>query len=310
MQRTSVICSVIWRAGRGAVALVLALATLVAFAGPAWADTHMDESFSEDGARILNRTSKNDEARSLAFRSDGSVVLGGWDDNNHSSWKALRMVTIAIAADGTGSGPFCGSSSCDPKTDRKTWSPLTDSAEEVLLLSDGRYAFVGHAGDSGNKYDCVVVVRDTDASLDTSFASNGKSDVRFSTSENDQCYAGALQSDGKIVVGGWVYTSSSTGRNLALARVNPSDGSLDTSFGSGGKVVYNAGGNGEHIKAIDVQPDGKILVAGTTNAGTSGSTTKPGYPSSGNAGKSRGPSCRKEVAPPPHPPLLGKRATT
>jgi len=33
MQRTSVICSVIWRAGRGAVALVLALATLVAFAG-------------------------------------------------------------------------------------------------------------------------------------------------------------------------------------------------------------------------------------------------------------------------------------
>ncbi|MCP4915293.1 MAG: hypothetical protein GY913_00075, partial [Proteobacteria bacterium] len=226
-----------------------------------------DESFSDDGARILNRTSKNDEARSLAFRSDGSVVLGGWDDNNHSSWKALRMVTFAIAADGTGSGPFCGSSSCDPKTDRMAWSPLTDSAEEVLLLSDGRYAFVGHAGDSINRYDCVVVVRDTDASLDTSFAGNGKSDVRFSASQNDQCYAGALQSDGKILAGGWVFASSTTGRrNLALARINPSDGSLDTSFGSGGKVTYNAGGAGEHIKAIDVQPDGKILVAGTTNA--------------------------------------------
>ncbi|MCP4852680.1 MAG: hypothetical protein GY900_13230, partial [Actinomycetia bacterium] len=274
MQRTSVI----WRAGRGAVALVLALATLVAFAGPAWADTHMDESFSDDGARIFNRTSKNDEARSLAFRSDGSVVVGGWDDNNHSSWKALRMVTIAIAADGTGSGPFSSShpgvatpwtqtaDGANPQTDRHFWSPLTDSAEEVLLLSDGRYAFVGHAGDSINKYDCVVMVRKADAFLDNNFSGNGKKSVRFSTSNNDQCYAGALQSDDKILVGGWVYTSSSTGRNLALARINPSDGSFDTSFGSGGKVTYNAGGNGEHIKAIDVQPDGKILVAGTTNA--------------------------------------------
>ncbi|MDP6160799.1 MAG: delta-60 repeat domain-containing protein, partial [Acidimicrobiales bacterium] len=274
MQRTSVI----WRAGKGAVALMLALATLVAFAGPAWADTHMDESFSDDGARIFNRTSKNDEARSLAFRSDGSVVVGGWDDNNHSSWKALRMVTIAIAADGTGSGPFSSShpgvatpwtqtaDGANPQTDRHFWSPLTDSAEEVLLLSDGRYAFVGHAGDSINKYDCVVMVRKADAFLDNNFSGNGKKSVRFSTSNNDQCYAGALQSDDKILVGGWVYTSSSTGRNLALARINPSDGSFDTSFGSGGKVTYNAGGNGEHIKAIDVQPDGKILVAGTTNA--------------------------------------------
>ncbi|MEO2155976.1 MAG: delta-60 repeat domain-containing protein, partial [Acidimicrobiales bacterium] len=252
---------------RAVTALMLVLVTLLVATAPAQAQTandDLDDSFSDDGARIFNRTSKNDEARSLAFRSDGSVVVGGWDDNNHSSWKALRMVTIAIAADGTGSGPF--SSSHNPQTDREFWSPLTDSAEEVLLLSDGRYAFVGHAGDSGNKYDCVVMVRGTDAFRDDSFSGNGKKSVRFSTSENDQCYAGALQSDGKILVGGWVYTSSSTGRNLALARINPSDGSFDTSFGSGGKVIYNAGGGGEHIKAIDVQPDGKILVAGTTNA--------------------------------------------
>ena len=68
-----------------------------------------------------------------------------------------------------------------------------------------------------------------------------------------------------------MYTSAANGWDLALARLNSSNGWLDTSFGSGGKVIHNAGGGGEHIKAIDVQDDGKIVVAGSTNAGTDGS---------------------------------------
>ncbi|MDG2427805.1 MAG: delta-60 repeat domain-containing protein, partial [Acidimicrobiales bacterium] len=247
---------------------MLALVALLAFAAPAWADTHLDTSFSDDGYRTQNRTAGNDEARSLAFRSDGSVVVGGWDDNNQSKAAALRMVTIGFAADGGGGGPF--SSSHSPQTDREFWSGKTDSAEEVLLLADGRYAFVGHAGSStsvsGGNYECVVMVRGADAFRDNSFAGNGKLFVSFHGSNNDRCYAGALQDDGKILVGGWVYTSGANGRDLALARVDPSDGTLDASFGSSGKVIYNAGGGGENIKAIDVQADGKILVAGTTNA--------------------------------------------
>ena len=120
-------------------------------------------------------------------------------------------------------------------------------------------------------YDCGVMVRDTDTTLDDTFSGNGKKFIEFSAANNEKCYAGALQDDGKILIGGWVYTSAANGWDLALARVNSSDGSFDTSFGSGGKVIHNAGGGGEHIKAIDVQDDGKILVAGATNAGTDGS---------------------------------------
>ena len=255
----------------GLLGLLGVLAVLL-FATPAWAaDGDLDTTFSGDGWRKQNRTAKNDEARSLAFRSDGSVVVAGWDDNNHSSAAALRMVTIAFTAAGGGDGPF--SSSHSPKTDREFWSPLTDSAEEVLLLSDGRYAFVGYAGthatNANKDYDCVVMVRGTNAFRDNSFAGNGKKFIEFSAANNEKCYAGALQSDDKILVGGWVYTSGANGWDLALARVNSSDGTLDTSFGSSGKVIYNAGGGGELITAIDVQDDGKILVAGTTNsAGT------------------------------------------
>ena len=226
-----------------ATALVLGLVTFLVFTTPAWAaDGDLDTSFSDDGYRTQNRTSKNDEARSLAFRSDGSVVVGGWDDNNHSKAAALRMVTIAFAADGDGDGPF--SSSHDPKTDREFWSGKTDSAEEVLLLADGRYAFVGHAGSStstsGGNYECVVMVRGSNAFRDNSFAGDGKMFVSFHASNNDRCYAGALQADGKILVGGWVYTSGANGWDLALARVDPSNGTLDTGFGSSGKEIGRA----------------------------------------------------------------------
>ena len=217
--------TVIRYAARGGAVSALALATLLAFAAPAWAaDGDLDTSFSDDGYRTQNRTAKNDEARSLAFRSDGSVVVGGWDDNNQSSAVALRMVTIAFTAAGGGDGPF--SSGHNPQTDREFWSPKTDSAEEVLLLADGRYAFLGYAGTtttgSGGDYDCVVMVRGDDAFRDDSFAGNGKLFIEFHATRNEKCHAGALQADGKILIGGWVNSSAAIwhwpGSTLRTAR--------------------------------------------------------------------------------------------
>ncbi|MBJ31530.1 MAG: hypothetical protein CL466_08980, partial [Acidimicrobiaceae bacterium] len=89
------------RSLRAVLVAVLAVLSVLSFATPAWAaDGDLDTTFSDDGWRKQNRTAKNDEARSLAFRSDGSVVVAGWDDNNHSSAAALRMVTIAFTAAG------------------------------------------------------------------------------------------------------------------------------------------------------------------------------------------------------------------
>ena len=46
----------------------------------------------------------------------------------------------------------------------------------------------------------------------------------------------AVQSDGKIVLAGSTYKGGVSGYDFALARLN-SDGSLDTSFGTGGQVT-------------------------------------------------------------------------
>lgn len=96
--------------------------------------------------------------------------------------------------------------------------------------------------------------------LDASFGTAGVASYEFGGSDNTvNCVA--LQRDGKIVVGGGI------ANGFGLARFQ-SDGSLDTTFGSGGVVTtrlpgplgYNVGA----VEAVALLPDGKIVVAGTS----------------------------------------------
>ena len=76
----------------------------------------------------------------------------------------------------------------------------------------------------------------------------------------------AIQSDGKIVAVGWGL------HDFAVARYN-TNGSLDTTFGTGGKVETDFGQqNEDDAYALAIQPDGKIVVVGDT-AVTVGSVT-------------------------------------
>ena len=68
----------------------------------------------------------------------------------------------------------------------------------------------------------------------------------------------ALQDDGKILVAGYTLTGGSD-NDFSLARYNP-DGTLDTSFGSGGYVVEDLGSIVDKAYSVAIQDDGKILV--------------------------------------------------
>lgn len=68
---------------------------------------------------------------------------------------------------------------------------------------------------------------------------------------------------GKLVVAGSTYLSSQkTDRDFAVVRYNV-DGSLDTTFGSGGKITTSIGQD-DISKGVVIQADGKIVVGGTT----------------------------------------------
>jgi uncharacterized delta-60 repeat protein len=75
----------------------------------------------------------------------------------------------------------------------------------------------------------------------------------------------AVQPDGKVVMGGSASVPGAVA--FGVARFNP-DGSLDTSFGSGGRVFANPFGRSVNFEGLALQPDGKIVVGGTVDFGT------------------------------------------
>lgn len=95
--------------------------------------------------------------------------------------------------------------------------------------------------------------------LDKTFASTGKI-VRSITPGFDFTTATAVQTDGKILVTGYVSNGSV---DFMLLRFNM-NGTLDTAFGDSGTVISDFG-KSEIAMAMVLQPDGKIILAGQAN---------------------------------------------
>src|SRR6266550_3477870 len=95
--------------------------------------------------------------------------------------------------------------------------------------------------------------------IDSSFGSGGKTATDFSGTSEDEAYALAIQPDGRVVVSGSTQPANQYGPRGALARYNL-NGTLDSSFGNGGKVIATTGSNLGF--AVAVQSNGKILTTG------------------------------------------------
>jgi len=100
-----------------------------------------------------------------------------------------------------------------------------------------------------------------DGDLDPTFGTDGKVLTDFDHS-TDIANAVAIQADGKLVVVGTTYQDNDfSDEDFAVARYNP-DGTLDKTFGVGGKVQTDFPGLAAVASSVVVQPDGKMVVAG------------------------------------------------
>lgn len=137
------------------------------------------------------------------------------------------------------------------------------SISGVAVQGDRKIVVAGHARTSGINFSdtSFAVARfNPDGTLDTTFGSSaGRVLIGFNNFDNA---AGlVLQSDGRIVVAGFTAATSSGTRSLALARLTPT-GALDLTFGTSGRVTRSIGSGGT-ITAVAIQPNGRILVAGS-----------------------------------------------
>jgi len=130
-------------------------------------------------------------------------------------------------------------------------------ASGVIIQSDSKIIAFGSAFDEPARVRYIALARyNNDGTPDSGFGPGGRA-----TAVGNMVNAGAIQSDGKIVVA-WVDGTFATGSDFALARFN-SDGSLDTAFGTNGKVTTDFFGKQDIPRAVAIQSNGKIVVVGS-----------------------------------------------
>ena len=108
--------------------------------------------------------------------------------------------------------------------------------------------------------DFAVARYNADGTLDTTFGAGGRVRTDFPGLAAVPS-AVVIQADGKIVVAGGAFPLFTFLGNFELVRYNP-NGSLDRSFGNGG-IVTTTFPEGSYASAVALQPDGKIVAAGT-----------------------------------------------
>ena len=144
------------------------------------------------------------------------------------------------------------------------FSGRNDEALAMAVQPDGKIVAAGIAQNSSGVYAFGLARYNTDGSLDSGFGIGGKVTTQFfgtSPTTPDFAYCVLIQSDGKIVAAGFTTIPDRFTRDFAIARYD-SDGSLDPTFGSGGKVTSDFGGRIDGVHGIAQQADGKLIVAG------------------------------------------------
>lgn len=175
----------------------------------------------------------NSQIYAMALQSDNKIIIAGNFTRYNGDLSRIRIVRLL--PDGSNDPTFNAGLSADA------------IIEDILIQPDGKILLGGRFTTFNNQQYHHLVRLNADGSIDTSF--------NIGDGFDKNVYAIALQSDGKIIVGGSFLTYNKSSQKRIL-RLN-SNGSLDTTFDSG--IGFNKG----DVRAILVQPDDRILVGGT-----------------------------------------------
>jgi uncharacterized delta-60 repeat protein len=188
------------------------------------------------------------------------VVIAGYTLDANSSVGQMALVRVNATTgllDGTfGSGGY-------------KYTNFTDvsicGAYSIVIENDNTILLGGASVDPNNSVSCFAMARlSSNGTVDTGFGSGlngGLVITPMPDSGASFAYSIKTQSDGKIILGGYIESNTELISEYALARYN-SNGTIDTSFGMGGITLTSLGSPGGRACNMAIQPDGKILLNG------------------------------------------------
>lgn len=217
-----------------------------------------DLSFGENGLSLVDPTSAADGALTTLVLPDGNILVGGsiaYDETpNAYIARYLSDGTLDPTFGDEGEGGFAffdfGSS---------TYEWILDMA----VQEDGTIVAVG-TRDAGTS-DAVLVRLRPDGSHDPVLSDAGFVVLDLAPGHNDRAIAVAIDSENRIVLGG--YTDAGGDWDMLVARLFP-EGSLDESFDEDGVRTIDFFGDADILQDLVLTPEGKILAGGSADDGT------------------------------------------
>jgi uncharacterized delta-60 repeat protein len=227
---------------------LLLVVVVLLFVGPARATPGtLDPTFGRDG-KVTTEFGSSSVVVALALQPDGKIIAAGSSED--------KLALARYGRTGSLDPSFGEDGKVTTALGARSW------AGAVALQPDGKILAAGSTVDEAGGYQFAVVRYRADGSLDPSFGAGGAVTTPFGPGVASAS-ALVLTPDGRIVAAG------RGNSDFALARYEP-DGSLDPSFGTGGKVTTEFDpdeASAEGVAEIVLQPDGKIVAAGTTDRG-------------------------------------------
>jgi len=215
-------------------------------------DGSVDADFGEDGSVLIDLIGTDDRPHAIFIQKDGSILIAGQTRRNNGEDFSL----VKLKSDGTPDPEF-GDNGMVIHDLGSTY----EFANAMAVQEDGKIVLAGKI-ESKTFSDFAVTRYLPNGEVDPDFGNNGI--VVTSLQSEDEIKAVTIQPGGQIVVAG--FSSVNAKGDFALVRYLE-DGTIDDSFGDHGKVLTDLADNGgsDFINAMSVDPDGKIVVAGSAN---------------------------------------------
>jgi uncharacterized delta-60 repeat protein len=202
-----------------------------------------------------------DEPYAVVLQPDGKVVLAGYTNSGGGPGVLFGADQLALAR-------YLPNGLLDPSFGQEgkvvfDAGSLDERLLALALAPDGSLVAGGYT--NGERRGDLLLARvRPDGSLDTRFGNTGKGfSINDLGTNSERISSLVLEPNGKIVAGG--QTAVFDNADFAVFRYDP-DGAFDRSFGRGGLATFDFGGREDRVHAIALQPDGKIVAVGQSEA--------------------------------------------
>ncbi len=223
------------------ILFILIIYTTSTFAQVTWLP---DSGFAENGVFTFN-TCK--EGHAILIQPDHKIIVGGNTDSCY---------LVRLHPDGTIDSSFGNNGHAVWTRYGLDQFVLT----EMALKPDGKIVIVGYS----EYYDEFIVQFTANGEVDTNFNNKGYQLISSNDYDNYWGFDVEILPSGKILTAGLYYSGGFFGTytDIFFVQLN-SDGTFDNTFSSDGKFTLS-GLPSEHnvVRAMAIQPDGKILIGG------------------------------------------------